>query len=320
MFIKSLGALSAAGISTRVLGLHSINLFMPETLKSIGIQMYSIPHLLDEDFEGTLKMLADTGYKELEFAGPYYFSPQSEIDNSILIQMFGLEGYGYYKHKPEDLRKMLDDMGLIATSAHISLQTLEANIDGALEASNTMGHTYIVCPFLAGTSLEIYRKAADTFNVIGEKCKNAGIQFAYHNHSFEFGILEDQIPFKLLLDKTDDSLVKFELDIFWTYVAGIDPLTYFKHYPGRFPMVHIKDMKEQLVPPDTSFDTFRNPEAIQRIFAVLTDVGDGIIDFKSVLEQSENAGIKHFFVERDFAQDQLGFATRSYAALSQIEF
>ena len=304
------------GLSAPAFGDH--RRLWAKRIKSIGIQLYSIPHLLNEDFPGTLEMLATIGYKELEFAGPYFFSSQSERENSILAKMFGLKDSGYYSHKPVELKKLLNDLGLKPTSAHISLLSLKESLEEILEAATSVGHRYIICPFLTAPTLDDYKAAADTFNQIGEKCQQAGIQFCYHNHSFEFGKLEGEVPLDVLLTRTDDSLMKMELDLFWTKVAGVDPLEYFSRFPGRFPLVHVKDMAAEMEP-DSSFETFQNQEAIRRIFSNLTDVGQGIIDFKSILSHSRQAGIEHYFIERDFPEDQLRFVQRSYEHLSQLD-
>ena len=282
----------------------------------IGLQLYSIPHLLNEDFAGTLKMLAELGYKELEFAGPYAHSPQQVREDSILAKIFGLQDSGYYSHSPAELRALLDDLGLAAPSAHAALKTLQENLGEVLEAAQIVGHQYIVCEFLKARTLDTYKESAMLFNQIGTRCQAAGIQFAYHNHSFEFEEMEGQIPYDVLLQETDPGLVGMELDLFWLKVGGADPLDYFARYPGRFPIVHLKDMAAEMEVIN-HWGAFEDSETIRRIFANLADVGHGIIDFGRILARAEQAGIKHTFVEYDFPADELGFAQRSYYYLAQ---
>src|SRR5260370_36511909 len=92
-----------------------------------------------------------------------------------------------------------------------------------------------------------YKRVAETFNKVGEASKKAGIQFAYHNHYWEFipdAQLGGKFPYDFLLESTDASNVKMEMDLCWISVAGQDPVAYFKKYPGRFPLGHVKDMKK----------------------------------------------------------------------------
>lgn len=285
---------------------------------SIGIQLYTIAALLSENFRETLQMLAATGYRELEFAGPYYFSAQEEIENSIMLKHLGLKGYGYYDHTPQELKAFLDEMGLQTPSAHMSMNTLDHNLAEAMHAAQIIGHDYIVCPMLVISTLDEYKAAADKFNNIGEECKKAGIRFAYHNHSLEFATLEGEVAFDVLLERTDPDLVSFEMDVFWTEVAGIDPVAYFNKYPGRFPLLHIKDMAQKMEAPDTDWQTFTDPEKAQAMFARQTHVGEGIIDFKRILENSEKAGVKHYFIERDFPPNPSEFVKQSFDNFSKM--
>ena len=154
--------------------------------RDIGIQLYTLAQALSEDFTGTLKMLAGFGYKNLEFAGPYYFSPEEEIRNNPLITVMGLSGYGYHGHTPKEIRMMLDDLGMVSTSAHISDSSLKHNIDEAIEAANVIGQKYIMSPAFHGQTLDEFKAAAELYNSFGEKCKAGGIRYAYHTHNGEF--------------------------------------------------------------------------------------------------------------------------------------
>ncbi len=284
----------------------------------LGIQLYSIVKSLSENFKETIKTVAATGYKKLEFAGPYSFSSQEERDNNFLIKFMGMKGSGYYDLKPEELRKFLDDLGLEATSAHISLQTLDENIEETLDAAQTMGHQYIVCPIFVSSSIDEYKALADKFNVIGEACSKAGIRFGYHNHSLEFGARSGEIPMEVLLKSTQPDLVSFELDLFWATVAGVDPIKYLNDFPGRFQLIHLKDMLTAMEKPDNDWETFKDPKRVQAIIGIETNVGEGIIDFKKIIALSQQAGIKHFFVERDFPNDPASFIKQSFDNVNNL--
>ncbi len=282
-----------------------------EPLK-LGMQLYSIATLLSENFQETIKTLAKKGYKKLEFAGPYYFSSQEERDNSIMLKFLGLKGSGYYDLKPTELRKFLDDLGLEAPSAHISMQSLDENIEEAINAAQIVGHQYIICPMIVTSSIDEYKAMADKFNVIGEACAKEGIRFGYHNHSLEFGARSGEIPMEVLLKRTDESLVSFELDVFWTTVAGIDAIKYMNDYPGRFHLMHLKDMTVKMDKPDTDWQTFTDPKKAQAMFALEANVGEGVIDYKKIIAAGQQAGIRHFFTERDFPTDPAAFIKKSF--------
>jgi len=107
--------------------------------RDIGIQLYTMAKALSDDFPGVIKKLAEFGYKNLEFAGPYYFSTEDEIKNNPLINMMGLSGYGYHGHTPKEIRTMLDDLGLRSKSVHISDDSLKHSMDEAISAANIIG-------------------------------------------------------------------------------------------------------------------------------------------------------------------------------------
>ena len=285
-----------------------------------GIQLYTLAKPLSDDFRGTIETLAKTGYKKLEFAGPYYFSSQKEVDSNFLIKMMGLKGYGYYGLTPKELKQFLDDQGLTAPSAHISIDSLDHNLEEAINAAKIIGHEYLIVPMLRAATLDEFKSATDKFNKIGEACKKAGVGFAYHNHSFEFGNLEGQIPLEVLLKGTAPDLVSFEMDLFWTEVAGVDPLEFINKYPGRFKLFHLKDMAIKMEEPSTDLNVFSNPAKARAILSNQCPVGDGVIDFEHILKKSRKAGIKHLYIESDFPSDPVAFAKKSFANVSKMKF
>jgi len=210
---------------------------------------------MKEDFTGTIKKVAEIGYKEVEFAG-------------------------YFDNDPKDVRALLADLGLSAPATHLPIQVFRDHLDETIETAKIIGHHYLVCPWISPEerTLENYKAMTELFNKVGEKCQGAGLQFGYHNHDFEFESLDGQIPYDLLLQGTDPKLVQMELDLFWIIKAGKDPLAYFERYRGRFALCHVKDMTDA---------------------GKMVDVGQGQIDFAKIFSKSEEAGLKHYFVEID---------------------
>jgi len=125
------------------------------------------------------------------------------------------------------------------------------------------------------------------------------------------------LPYDYLLESTDANLMKMEMDLCWISVAGQDPLAYFKRYPGRFPLVHVKDVKRlpHLTPAQlASFD----PKELEA--NDMTEVGSGVIDWKRIFSQADEAGIQHYFVEHDSPKDPFASIAASYKYLSALRF
>lgn len=227
----------------------------------IGLQLYTIRDEVSKNLSSTLEKIARIGYNSVEAAG---YAKRK-----------------FYGLKPAEFKKLLNSFGMELHSTHSSISPDIA--DAVIEDTVEAGIPYLVMPWLAPdqrTSLDSYKKLADDFNVIGEKCKNAGITFAYHNHDFEFQMIDGQIPYNLLIDNTEKDLVKMQLDLYWIVKAGFNPIDYFEKYPGRFELWHIKDMDDT--------------KAAKNI-----EVGRGIIDFETLLKYKEKAGMRYFFIELD---------------------
>jgi sugar phosphate isomerase/epimerase len=227
-------------------------------LSRIGVQLYTVRRELEKDFEGTLSKVAALGYREVEFAG-------------------------YFGHRPAEVKSLLKRLGLDAPAAHVQLAELRGDLKAMTDAAHTIGHRYLLLawtPPEERRTLEQYRRLADLCNEAGAALRREGLQFAYHNHDFEFAPLEGKIPYDLLLERTDPHAVKLEMDLYWTLKGGASPVEYFRRHPGRFHLLHVKDM-----------------DATPRRF--FADVGRGTIDFKSIFARSREAGVRHYFVEND---------------------
>jgi len=247
-------------------------------LDKIGIQLYTVRDKMKDDFEGTLARIAQIGYKEVEFAG-------------------------YFDRSPADVRAILGRNGLSAPSTHMMAPNMDA-WKKALETAKAVGHEYVVAPWIPEErrmTLDGWKRVAEEFNRVGQLAKDTGIQFAYHNHDFEFPKMEGRIPFDVLLESTDPKLVQLEIDLYWITKGGQDPLAYFSRWPGRVPLVHVKD-------------SMGGPEH------KMVDVGAGKIDWKRIFAKREQAGIKHFFVEHDQPPQPFEDIAASYRYLNELTF
>jgi sugar phosphate isomerase/epimerase len=258
-------------------------------LERIGMQLYTVRDLMKADFEGTLAKVAAISYNEVEFAG-------------------------YFDKAPKDIRAMLDKYKLTAPSEHVSYEVVQNKWQETLDAAHIVGHKFIVCPSIDDEQrkkADAWKKAAEVFNHAGEASQKAGIQFAYHNHTWEFEPLADaggKFAYDLLLAEADAKLVKMEMDLCWITIAGQDPLKYFDKYPGRFPLVHVKDWTKGADGKMSEKD------------GKMADVGSGAIDWKRIFAQSKKAGVEHYFVEHDEPTSPLESLTNSYKYLRDLRY
>ncbi|HTK47260.1 MAG TPA: sugar phosphate isomerase/epimerase [Gemmatimonadaceae bacterium] len=269
----------------------------------IGVQLYSVRDRMEKDFTGTLEGVAKIGFEEVEFAG-------------------------YFNHSPEDVRALLDRLGLRAPSSHIGLDQLQKDLAGEVKIAKTIGHEYITVPALipplvGKVAPDYWPKTAAEFNRIARALKDDGLGFAYHNHSFEFEKLPDgRTGYDVLLAETDPALVKFELDLLWATVAGQDPVAMFQRSPGRFVMWHVKDVKglgeARRIATTGEGSTIQR---LQKLASSLAAVGTGDIDFRRIFAAAQLSGMQHFFVENDAAPQtasSLADIETSYRNLRQL--
>lgn len=235
--------------------------------KPLAIQLYTVRDAIAENLEKSLENLAELGFKQLE--------------------IYGYDGKFFGKTKME-FQAILKNVGLEVISSHHTTGivhnnkgTLLNDWEQSVEDLHFIGSKYMVCSYLfeEERTVEHYKKLPELLNQSGEVTNKAGINFAYHNHDFEFEKFEDKTVYDFILENTDSDLVKMELDLYWIAKAGFSPLDYFEKHPQRFPLWHVKDMK-----------------AGSKDFA---EIGNGTIDFKTIFEAREKAGLKHWFVEQD---------------------
>ena len=250
--------------------------------KLIGIQLYTVRKEIGSDLIGTLNEVAKIGYNAVELAN--YSNGK------------------FYGKSPAEFKKITDDLGLKILSTHNGLSP--KNVGKVIEDASSIGIEYVVLPYLGNTqrtSIDDYKKLCDQFNLYGEACAKAGLKFAYHNHDFEFEIMDGTVPYNILLEGTDSELVQFEMDLYWIVKAGYEPLDYFNKYPGRFALWHVKDM---------------DPNS-----GKYTEVGSGNINFKEIFNTASKSGMQYFFVELDNSeQPALESIKISFDYLSKADY
>lgn len=224
----------------------------------VALQLYTVRDETQKDFVGTLQKVAQIGYPGVELAGTGNLSAK-------------------------ELKSVLTDLNLKLAGSHVSLEALETDIDQVIEYNLELGNKNIVCPYLP----EEYRKNADGWQNAGKlfteyarKLAAHQLNFAYHNHAFEFEPVEGQTGFDLLVSASDASRVKFELDVYWVKLGGFDPVKLIERMGKRISLFHLKEMAN-----DAKHS--------------MTEIGNGILDFPAMVRAAENTSAEWFIVEQD---------------------
>lgn len=191
-------------------------------LPTVALQMYTVRELTAQDYPGTLKRVAEIGYKAVQVTRP---DPNSA----------------------GDIRKVMDDLGLESAGTHIGLNVIQDNFQLAVDTTKALGTEWLVIPSIPKELREDAAKLKDTgrvFNELGAKLKEQGLKLAYHNHAFEFETYEGTTGYDLMFEQADPELVQNEIDTYWVQFGGEDPVGMLKRFSGRIEIVHFKDMGE----------------------------------------------------------------------------
>jgi len=267
--------ISAAGaVGTMVLGTTACaSKTVDKKSFGVGLQLYSIRDAIASDLTGSLKKVADMGYKYVELAG--YSNGK------------------FYGKTPKEFKKLVNDLGMEILSSHTQVEAAGITTENARKMADDhaeVGVKYCVQPWINAEdrNIESYKKMIADWNQVASIMKETGIQFGYHNHNFEFAPVDGIVPyFDIFLPEMDANLITMELDLYWATKAGQDPVEMFEKYPGRFQLWHFKDMSKKT---DPYYEVMKDD---------ITSVGAGLIDFKRIYAAKETAGMKHFFVEDD---------------------
>ncbi len=231
--------------------------------QELAVELYTLREETARDFPGTLRQVAEAGYSGVEFAG-------------------------YGSHTPAELRRVLDDLGLVAAGSHVSLAQLETRLEQVIEDVQTLGARHLACPSLPEErrrTADDYRRIGEQLSGIGEQCKAAGLQLSYHNHAFEFMQFDGRYALDILAEAADPELLKLQLDLGWIAHAGLDVAGYLRRYSGRVPTLHFKDVSFK--------DVTGGPTLVD------APVGDGRLPIPELIAAAREAGTEWFIVELD---------------------
>ena len=278
---------------------------------NLGFQLFTVRHLLADDFRGTLEAIAAIGYREFEMVG---FGGSIFLEDPL---------YGY---TPKGLRQLLDDLGVRVPSAQFSGRA--ENPGQIAETAKEIGIEYLILgmppEFLSitpdgvtvtgVTGLDQVKRIVDRLNGFGETFRQHGVGFAFHNHHMEFACVGEETAYDFIMRHTDPDLVKMELDAGWAAVAGVDASDYLVRYPGRFIATHMKDYDPDR-PRSEASDRAPIPEMTQ-----LVTPGDGKVNFGTIMAEMDRTGVRHAYVEVDLPDDALATARRAFHYLRNLDY
>jgi len=268
-FIKN-GSLLALAVPMRKLSLPVFSLIK---LRDFGIQLYMVRDAMEKDTPGTLGLLGEMGYTQIES-----YSGSKGM-------FWGLSNI--------EFKKLANDKGLNLISSHYNDSDMPFEKQAAMAAET--GMKYLICPWKGPQkSIDDFKRIADDFNHRGQICKKHGLRFGYHPHDYPYKKVNGQLPINVLLDHTDPALVDFEMDFYYTVTEGLDPEAYLNKYKKRFRLCHMRDVLKQRLPAGDKDES-------------ACDLGQGIINYPYLIKTALADGMKYFFVEqsRYFNETQL---------------
>jgi sugar phosphate isomerase/epimerase len=230
----------------------------------IGLQMYTLRNETAQDFRGTLRKVAELGYEGVEFAG-------------------------YGDIPAEEMKSLLQELGLKAIGSHVGLHLLRGDLQKEIDYLKTIGATYMICPYVMPEErgdAENWKQLYAFLQEVGMEARKQGLIFGYHNHDFEFTArVGDASVFDAMYAATSPEAVQVEMDVCWVQFAGEDPLSYIPKYAGRLPLLHLKDFSKD-----------------EEGKMVTLELGKGIVNLPAVIQASSNAGVEWLIVEQDHCQ------------------
>lgn len=227
-------------------------------MAKVGLQLYTVRDQLEQDFEGTIRQVAALGYQGVEF-------------------------HAFFGRSAEEVKALLDELGLEVIGTHIGYQRLVDHLDEEIAYHKAIGNKYLVVPYLTEEQRQ-WEDVFDNLAKIGTAVKEAGLVLCYHNHDFELTEKLDGKPvFDAMFESVPADLLQVEMDTCWVHYGGYDPVEYIERYAGRLPLVHLKDMS-------------RDGDGK----AVTVELGKGEVNLSAIADAAVEAGVEWIIVEQDF--------------------
>lgn len=261
----------------------------------VALQLYSVRGDMEKDMPGTLRSVKEMGYDGVEFAG-----------------LFG--------HAPADIRAMLDEIGLMAISAHVPFVEMMANPHKVFTDYKIIGCEYVAIPYLGEASRpggSEFEATLENIRFLGKIAGEHGITLLYHNHDFEFIKLDGVYGLDVMYSAVPADLLKTQLDTCWVNVGGEDPAAYIRKYSGRTPVVHLKDFYGERSADMYELIGIEKKAPTRPAGFEYRPIGYGVQDFPAILSAVLDAGAAWVVVEQD--NPSLGKTPMECAAMSRAE-
>jgi sugar phosphate isomerase/epimerase len=235
----------------------------------VGTNLYSLRYQAEKDLPGTLTLIRKLGFREVEVG----------------------ELYG---QSPGEFLQLLKAVGLQATSFGAAYGALGKDVDAVAAQARTLGAAYVVCSTIPHSAKHLAAKdcapAADNLNRWGERLASSGLHLCYHTHGTEFDPSPDGTMFDTLAKLANPKFVNFEMDIFWIVYGHQDPVQMLRRYAGRFPLMHIKDIRKG-TPLGGSPADVREEDSVP--------LGTGLVDVQAALLAAQTCGVRHYYLEEE---------------------
>lgn len=284
----------------------------------IGLQLYSVRNALDQDPDATLKEVSRLGYKYIEAA-----NHRAATDDGF--------GFGV---PVDEMAKILDDTGLQIVGSHINPLVLE-RMDAILTYHSKIGNKQVGCDieFFPYMDMDYLKERCEYMNKIGEKCKEYGMRYYYHNHFQEFQKFGDTTVYDFIMQNTDPELVFIEMDTYWIRRGGYDPIDYINKYKDRIVLIHQKDFPPYAPQPICMYDGVVRPDfnINMAVFGAtkypecFTEVGTGILPIQDYINALEGApNLEYMLLEQDFTAcaselESIALSMEAFKKLDGIE-
>ena len=280
-FLKSSAAGTAGLVAPALLRSAAAHAAGSDVLEHLGVALYTVRDQMKADATGTLKAIADLGYRYVESG---LLPPLGAA-----LKAAGLKQASAYAptYLVTGNRKAWAGSGDLLPEGYSWSQ--------AIDEAKSQGLEYLVIVYLMRAErggLDVYRDLAAKLAKAGEACRKAGLGLAYHPHAFEYEAIDGVRPIELLLKETPKEALGLELDTFWSSIAGVDPVKMVQTYSGRVPLVHLKDKATDT---PVQYDEGKVPKE------AFKEIGRGAIDFAAFLPAATKAGVKYYYVEQDYS-------------------
>ena len=268
---------------------HEAN-FQGDFKGPLGVQLWSFRAEAEKNPTAMMKMVKRMGFSHVETAGLYGMTPQQFADS-------------------------IKAAGLQVASMHVGYEELRDSMPKVISTAKTLGAKYVGLAWYPhddkkGFTEADAKKAVADFNKFGRQMRDSGLTFFYHTHGYEPVKYGNSTLFDYMITQTDPDLVKYEMDVLWTYLPGNDPAALIRKYPGRFKLMHVKDMKPGVARGSLAGGIPDSSKAV---------IGQGQVNWSEVMAAAQKDGLEYYFLE-DETTDPVGNAPKSFAYLERLKY